>query len=67
MVVQSASERVAANPAAWSSLHNAGIHAAENSAGLSSQYIHVGDRQIVAGNGQVEIVFERQPDGILQR
>ena len=57
----------AANPTARSSLHHAGIHAAENSAGTGSQYVHVGDRQIVPGDGQVEIVFQRQSDRILER
>ena len=33
---------------------------------LRAQYVHVGDGQIVAGDRQVKIVFERQPNGILE-
>ena len=56
----------AANSAAGGALHHAGIHAAKTSAGLGTQYVHLGDGQIVARDRQVKIVLERQPDGILE-
>ena len=39
---------------------------AKNSAGPGAQYVHVGDGQIVAGNSQVKIVLQRQPNRILE-
>src|ERR1022692_183121 len=46
--------------------HNAGVDAAEGSASLRSLNIGVGDGQVIAGDGQIEIVLQRQRDRVLQ-
>ena len=57
----------AADASAGRSLHDAGIDAAETCAGLGAKDVGICDRQVVARDCQVEIVFKRQVDGILQR
>ena len=56
-----------ADASAWRSLHHSGIDSAEESARLCTQNVRVRDRKIVAGNCQVEIVFQRKIDRVLQR
>ena len=56
----------ASDTAAGSALHHARVHATKESAGFGSQDIGVGDRKIVAGNCQVEIVLERKINRIFQ-
>jgi hypothetical protein len=48
-------------------LYDAGVHAAKEAAGLGAEQIRVGNRQVVAGDRQIEIVLERQINGIFQR
>ena len=57
----------AAYAAAWRSLHHAGIDAAKDGASLGPQDVSIGDRKVVARDRQVEIVFQRKSDGVLQR
>src|ERR1700689_2794792 len=52
--------------AAGCSLDDAGIHAAKKSSGLRAENVCICDGKIVASDGQVEIVFEREVDGIFQ-
>ena len=56
-----------ADAASGSVLHDAGIHAEGLGAGLGAQDIGVGDVQVVARDGDVKIVLERQRDGIVER
>ncbi len=55
----------AANPTAGRSLHHTGIYAAKRSTGLGAQNICIRDRQVVTCDGEVEVVFQCQRDGIL--
>ena len=57
----------AAHASSGSALHYARIHSAKEAAGLGAQDVGIGDGQVVARNRQVEIVLQRQSDGILQR
>ena len=57
----------ASNAATGGSLHHASVDAAKESAGLCAQNVCVGDRKIVASNGQIQIIFERKINGILER
>jgi hypothetical protein len=50
-----------------SSLHDTGIYAAEESTCLGAEDVSVGDGDVIAGNRQVEIIFEGEIDCILQR
>ncbi len=56
-----------ADATARSSLHHAGVDAAKESSGLRAKNIRVRDGKVVASDRQIEIVFEREIDGILQR
>ncbi len=57
----------AAHAAAGSILHDAGVDAEDGGAGLGAQHVGVGDVQVVARDGDIEIVFERQRNGVIQR
>src|SRR5580700_11987318 len=46
----------AADSAARRSLHDAGIYTAKNSTGFGAQNIHIGNRQIIAGNREIKVV-----------
>src|ERR1019366_665896 len=61
-----ASSEAAYTPARRAS-HDSCIDAAEGSASLGSLNIGVGDGQVISGNGQIEIIFQRQGDCVLQR
>ena len=50
----------AANAAARRSLHHAGVHTAERSAGFGAQDVGIGNRKVVARDREVEIVFQSQ-------
>src|ERR1039458_5044506 len=47
--------------------HDTCVDAAERSASLGSLNIGVGDGQVIAGDGQIEIVFQCQGNCVLQR
>src|SRR5206468_848596 len=55
-----------ADTAAGSALYNAGIYAAESSSGLGAEGVCVGDRQVVAGDCEIEIVLQSELDGIFK-
>src|SRR3984957_10047668 len=57
----------AADATAGSVLHHSGIDPENVSAGFGAQHIGVGNVQIVAGDGDVEIIFQRQSDGVIER
>src|SRR5262249_50933392 len=57
----------AANAASGSALHHAGVDTAKTSASFGAEKISVRDRQVVAGNRQVKVVFQRKVDSIFQR
>ncbi len=46
--------------------HQAGIHAQEGKARAGAQKIGVSNVQVIAGNGDVEVVLERQHNGVVQ-
>jgi len=48
-------------------LHHARVHAPEYSTRFCAQNIHVCNRQVVACDGDIEIIFQCQMDGVLQR
>jgi len=48
-------------------LHDADVDAAKGSSCLSAQDVGAGDGDVVARDGQIEVVFQREIDGILQR
>jgi len=55
----------AAHAAAGSILHDAGVSRLRMlAAGLGAQVIRVGDVQVVAGDINIEIVLERERDGV---
>src|SRR5450432_552904 len=54
-----------ANAAAGSVLHDAGVDAENAGAGSGSQQIRFGDVQVVAGDVEVEIVLQRERDGVV--
>jgi len=56
-----------ADTAAWSSLHHPCIYAAKNSAALGSQHVHIGNRQVITGNRQIQVVLQGQTNRILER
>src|SRR5512146_1117235 len=49
------------------SLHYACINASENASGFGSQNIGVRNRNVVPGNCNVKVVFEREVDRVLER
>src|SRR5579863_213119 len=53
--------------AARCSLHHSSVDTTEESASLCAQNVGIGNRQVVAGDGHVQVVLERQVDGIFQR
>jgi len=55
------------NPATRSSLHYAGVNTTKASATLRSQEIGIGNRQVIAGDCQVQIVFESEVNRVFQR
>ncbi len=57
----------ASHAAAWSTLNQSSSHTAHGSAGLGAQDVGVGDGQVIARDGQVEVVFQRHRDGVVQR
>jgi len=48
-------------------LHDARIYSEGRSAGLGAQHVSIGDVQVVARDGDIEIVFKREGNGIVQR
>ena len=48
-------------------LHNAEWHTQDGSARLGTQYIGVSNVQVIASDGDVEIILERQRDRVIQR
>src|SRR2546423_1110108 len=56
----------ASDSTARSALHNAGVHSAKASTGFGAEKIGIGDRQVVARDCQVEIVFKREIDRVFQ-
>jgi hypothetical protein len=44
-----------------------GVYTPENSASLGAQNIHVSNRQVITGNRDIEIVFQRKTNCIFQR
>ena len=57
----------AAHAASGGALYHAGVDAAKEAARLGTLDIGVGDGQVVARNRQIEIIFQRQGDRVLQR
>ena len=57
----------AADATAGSVLHDTGIYAEGRGPGFGAQHVGVGDVQVVARDGDVEIVLERERDGVVQR
>ncbi len=49
-----------------SASHDTGVDAAEGGASLGSLNVGVGDGKVVAGDGQIEIILQRQSDRVLQ-
>src|SRR5882762_9129905 len=58
---------VASDSPAWRSLHHSGVDAPKASSARCSQKIGIGDRQVVAGDGQIQVVLKRQINRIFQR
>jgi len=56
----------AADAAAGGVLYDACVNAAEDAAGLRAEDVGARDRDVVAGDGEIEIVLERKGDRILQ-
>src|ERR1700739_2852499 len=56
-----------ANASARSSLNHTSVDPTKESTSLGTKYICVRDGQVVASDGQIEIVFKREINGILQR
>ena len=48
-------------------LHHAGVDAAKNSSRFGTKNIGVCDRQVVASDGEIQIIFQRKINRILQR
>jgi hypothetical protein len=57
----------AAHAPAWGVLHDAGVDAENVCPRLRPQVISVGDVEIVAGNIDVEIIFQSEGDGVVNR
>ena len=57
----------AADATARRVLHDARINTQGRSAGSRAQHIGIGDIQVVAGDGNIQVVLERESDGIVQR
>src|SRR6202035_708684 len=55
------------DPTAGSVLHDTGVHSEDVGAGFGAQVIGIGNVEVVAGDVDVEIVFERKSDGIVNR
>src|SRR5207302_1323897 len=55
-----------ADTAAWSAFDDSRIHSSENAACLRAQNVHIRDRQVVARNRDVQIVFHREPDCVFE-
>ena len=56
-----------AHAAAGGVLHDAGVDAENVGARLGAQIVSVGDVQVVAGDVDIEIVLERERDGVVDR
>ncbi len=56
-----------ADATAGSVLHHAGVHAESRCARFGAQDVGISDIQVIARDGDVEIVLERQRDGVIQR
>ena len=56
-----------ADAAAGSVLHDAGVYSKNVGSGLGAQQIRLGDIQVVAGDVEIEIVLQRQRDGVVDR
>ena len=57
----------AADAAARRVLHHSGIDAENAGARLRAQYVGIGDVQVVARDGDIEIILQRQSDGVIER
>ena len=56
-----------AHATAWRILHDSGVYAEGGRAGLGSPNVSIGDVEVVTGDGDVEIVFERQCNRFVHR
>ncbi len=56
-----------ADAAAGSVLHHAGINAESRGAGFRAQDIGVSDVQVVARDGDIQVVLQRERDGVIER
>ena len=57
----------AADPTARRSLHQPRGHTAHRSSGFSAEEVSICDREVVAGNREVEVVLEGESNGVVQR
>ena len=57
----------AAHATAGCSLHNTGVDAEDVRAGFAAQNVGVGNAEVIARDGEVEIVLECEGDGIVHR
>src|ERR1700691_545008 len=53
-----------ADPAAGRVLHDAGVDAENGGAGFRTQQIGIGNVQVIAGNIEIEVVLERERNGV---
>src|SRR5580693_4186969 len=58
---------ITANAPAGSSLHYASINAAKNSSCLGAQDIGIGNGKVIARDGQVEVILQRQANCVFER
>ncbi len=56
-----------AHAAAGRVLHDAAVHTENAGAGFGAPDVGIGDVQVVAGDRDVEVVFERQRDRVVHR
>ena len=47
-------------------MHNSSVHASKHAPGFGAKNVHISDRQVVARDGDIKVVFERKPDCVLQ-
>src|SRR5664279_575574 len=57
----------ASHAASRRTLHDAGVDAAERATRLGTEDVGVGDRQVVASDGDIKIVLDRQRDCVVER